>query len=48
MIFKLRTSAQRHWRRLRGFRHIAKVIRDVRFVDGIEQAEDADHSKNDT
>ena len=46
MIFKLGTSAQRRWRRLRGFRHIAKVIRDVRFVDGIEQTEDADHTRN--
>ncbi len=46
MIFKLGTCAQRRWRRLRGFRHIAKVIRDVRFVDGIEQTEDADHNRN--
>ena len=41
-----RTCAQRRWQRLRGFRHIAKVIRDVRFVDGIEPTEDADHTRN--
>ena len=46
MIFKLGTCAQRRWRRLRGFDKVAKVIRDVRFVDGIEQTEDADQTRN--
>ena len=46
MIFKLGTCAQRRWRRLRGFDKVAKVIRDVRFVDGIEQQEDADQTRN--
>ncbi len=46
MIFKLGTCAQRKWRRLRGFDKVAKVIRDVRFVDGIEQTEDADQNRN--
>ena len=46
MIFKLGTCAQRRWRRIRGFDKVAKVIRDVRFVDGIEQTEDADQTRN--
>ena len=47
MIYKLGISAQRHWRRLRGFDQLAKVIRDVRFVDGIEQTDDnADRTRD--
>lgn len=47
MIYKLGLSAQRHWRRLRGFDQLAKVIRDVRFVDGIEQTDDnADRTRD--
>ena len=46
MIFKLGTCAQRRWRRLRGFDKVAKVIRDVRFVDGIEQTENDDQNRN--
>lgn len=46
MIFKLGSSAQNRWRRLRGFDKVAKVIRDVRFIDGIEQHEDADQNRN--
>ncbi len=36
MIFKLGMSTQQHWRRLRGFEWLAKVIRGVKFRDGIE------------
>lgn len=47
MIYKLGVAAQRHWRRLRGFDQLAKVIRDVRFVDGIEQTDDnADRTRD--
>ncbi len=46
MIFKLGTCAQRRWRRLRGFNLIAKVIRDVRFVDGNEQTSDHDQNRD--
>ncbi len=46
MIFKLGTCAQARRRRLRGFDKVAKVIRDVRFVDGIEQHQDADQTRN--
>ena len=48
MIFKLGTCAQARWRRLRGFDKVARLIRDVRFVDGIEQQEDADQTRNAT
>ncbi len=40
MIFKLGMSAQQHWRRLRGFEWLAKVIRGVKFKDGIEVRSD--------
>jgi len=36
MIFKLGMSAEKNWRRLRGFRWLAKVIDGVKFRDGIE------------
>ena len=36
MIFKLGMSAEHSWRRLRGFEWLAKVIRGVKFQDGIE------------
>ena len=36
MIFKLGMSAEKNWRRLRGFEWLAKVINGVPFRDGIE------------
>lgn len=36
MMFKLGMSAEHGWRRLRGFKWLAKVIRGVKFRDGIE------------
>lgn len=36
MIFKLGQSAEKNWRRLRGFQWLAKVISGVKFRDGIE------------
>ena len=36
MLFKLGMLAEQHWRKLRGFRWLAKVIRGVKFRDGIE------------
>ena len=38
MIFKMGECAERNWRKLRGFKHLAKVIDGVRFRDGIEQS----------
>lgn len=39
MVFKLVTSAQKHWRKLRGYQLIEKVIMGVRFKDGEEVKE---------
>jgi hypothetical protein len=39
MIFKLGRSAERGWRKLRGFRWLAKVSDGVKFRDGIEMKE---------
>lgn len=36
MIFKLGQSAQKNWRRMRGFQHLAKVIEGVKFSNGVE------------
>lgn len=36
MVFKLALSAQKHWRKLKGHQLIEKVIKGVRFKDGIE------------
>jgi hypothetical protein len=36
MIFKLGMSAEKNWRRLRGFEWLATVISGVKFRDGIE------------
>lgn len=37
MMFKLGMCAQERWRRLRGFDYLAKVIRGVKFNNGIEE-----------
>lgn len=42
MIYKLGMCAEKRWRRIRGFNHLAKVIAGVRFNDGIEVMENAD------
>ncbi len=39
MMFKLSQSAQKNWRRLRGFDYLAKVIEGVKFNDGNEVTE---------
>jgi len=39
MMFKLGMCAEKKWRRLRGFNHLAKVITGVPFKDGIEVTE---------
>lgn len=46
MIFKLGMSAEKNWRRLRGFESLAKVISGAQFRDGIEvqqRVRKADH-----
>jgi len=39
MVFKLATSVEKKWRRLRGYREIEKVINGVKFKDGEEVKE---------
>jgi putative transposase len=39
MVFKLCESAQKRWQRLRGFNHLADVVRGVKFMDGQRQHE---------
>ena len=41
MIYKMGRCAEKSWRRLRGFRHLAKVIEGVQFNDGIEVIKDS-------
>jgi len=43
MVFKLGQSAQRKWRRLRGFKLLAEIIRGVKFKDG-ERVEPVEES----
>ena len=40
MIYKMGICAEDSWRKLRGFRHLAKVMEGVMFKDGIEVTED--------
>lgn len=39
LLFKLGQSAEKRWRRIRRFEHLAKVITGVRFTDGVEDKE---------
>ena len=39
MMFKLGQCAEKRWRRLRGFEHLAKVITGIKFKDGVEVTE---------
>ena len=42
MVFKLSQSAEKRWRRLRGFKKLADVVQGIRFKDGIRVVNDAD------
>lgn len=37
MVHQLAMSAQKRWRKLRGFRHLADVIAGVKFIDGVDE-----------
>ena len=39
LVHQLAMIAEKRWRRLRGFRHLADVIADVRFTDGVKEKE---------
>jgi putative transposase len=48
MIVKLGMSAEKNWRRLRGFEWLAKVINGVKFRDGIEVQQRVQKADNQT
>jgi putative transposase len=37
MVYKLGLSAEKGWRKLRGFRRLADVVNGVKFIDGIDE-----------
>lgn len=39
MVFKLCRSAEKRWRRLRGYRRLGEVIENVKFINGIREDE---------
>ena len=41
MVFKLVREAEKSWRRLNGYELIEKIIRGVRFQDGVQLREAA-------
>jgi transposase-like protein len=42
LVYRLGLSAEKRWRRLRGFKHLADVIEGVKFVDGVRADEQQD------
>ncbi len=46
MICKLGMSAEKRWRRIRGFHYLAKVFDGVKFRDGIEVNSETGDSRN--
>ena len=39
MAFKLSKCAEKKWRKIRGFKFLAEVVRGVQFIDGVKQAD---------
>jgi putative transposase len=37
MVYKIGLSAEKGWRKLRGFRRLADVINGVKFIDGVDE-----------
>jgi len=42
LVYRLGLSAQKRWRRLRGFKHLAEVIQGVKFIDGVREEKTED------
>jgi len=38
-------SAEKRWRRIRGFNHLVKVIRGVKFKDGMEMNDNTEDAR---
>lgn len=47
MIYKLGMSAEKRWRRIRGFNYLAKIIKGVKFKDGAEVSNDKTEANRD-
>jgi transposase-like protein len=39
LVHQLAMSAQKRWRKLRGFRQLADVVAGVKFIDGVDERE---------
>jgi putative transposase len=37
MVYKLGLSAEKGWRKLRGFRRLADVINGIKFIHGVDE-----------
>ncbi len=44
MVFKLAQSAEKRWRRLRGYRQLGEIIAGIKFKDGIRETDLSDRS----
>ena len=45
MVYKLGLCAEKNWRRLRGFKHLADVIENVTFIDGVREQTSQQHKR---
>jgi len=45
MVYKLGLCAEQNWRRLWGFKHLADVIKNVKFIDGVKQQTIEQHQR---
>ena len=45
MVYKLGLCAEQNWRRLRGFKHLADVIENVKFIDGVKEQTSQQHQR---
>jgi len=45
MIYKLGMGAEKRWQRIRGFGHLAKVIKGVKFKDGMEMNDNTEDAR---
>lgn len=46
MVFKLSQSAQKRWRKIKGFKQLGEIIRNVKFSDGIRVEKEILSEKN--
>ena len=44
MVYKLLESAQKKWKRLKGFGLLTLVVNNVKFKDGVQEREESDRN----